>query len=418
MQTFARRAAQRAPALSRSMATQKPVLMKEFKIYRWNPDKPEEKPKLQSYKIDLNQTGPMILDALIKIKNEMDPTLTFRRSCREGICGSCAMNIDGQNTLACLCRIDREGSKDTKIYPLPHMYIVKDLVPDLTQFYKQYKSIQPWLQSNNPPAQGESAFTFLSPIPSFLWIVSSGISWATAMDSSAIEVGVNFPFVDVFGTLPFCQTLPYPEHLPTSSSPPAEKRRKRMLLCAKLVSEMVSVGGGGEEVGLDVDVDVEGTLEYLLALSNARRRIDIVAFHPPSSLIFEEWITSTRSFTASTIRGSVVLEFTLREHLQSPENRKKLDGLYECILCACCSTSCPSYWWNQDEYLGPAALMQAYRWIADSRDTNGHERKERLQNEMSMYRCHTIFNCSRTCPKGLNPAAAIAKIKLEMAASA
>ncbi|KAJ3512873.1 hypothetical protein NMY22_g15208 [Coprinellus aureogranulatus] len=190
----------------------------------------------------------------------MDPTLTFRRSCREGICGSCAMNIDGQNTLACLCRIDREGSKDTKIYPLPHMYIVKDLVPDLTQFYKQYKSIQPWLQSNNPPAQGE--------------------------------------------------------------------------------------------------------------------------------------------------------------HLQSPEDRKKLDGLYECILCACCSTSCPSYWWNQDEYLGPAALMQAYRWIADSRDTNGHERKERLQNEMSMYRCHTIFNCSRTCPKGLNPAAAIAKIKLEMAASA
>jgi len=112
----------RAPALSRSLATAttKPVLMKEFKIYRWNPDKPEEKPKLQSYKIDLNQTGPMILDALIKIKNEMDPTLTFRRSCREGICGSCAMNIDGQNTLACLCRIDRDGAKDTKVYPLPH----------------------------------------------------------------------------------------------------------------------------------------------------------------------------------------------------------------------------------------------------------------------------------------------------------
>lgn len=120
MQAIARRTAVRAPAFSRAMATQKPVVMKEFKIYRWNPDQPEEKPKLQSYKIDLNQTGPMILDALIKIKNEMDPTLTFRRSCREGICGSCAMNIDGQNTLACLCRIDREGSKDTKIYPLPH----------------------------------------------------------------------------------------------------------------------------------------------------------------------------------------------------------------------------------------------------------------------------------------------------------
>ncbi|KAJ3575397.1 hypothetical protein NP233_g1123 [Leucocoprinus birnbaumii] len=245
------RAAQAAPL-------QKPVLEKEFKIYRWNPDEPSKKPTLQSYKIDLNQCGPMILDALIKIKNEMDPTLTFRRSCREGICGSCAMNIDGQNTLACLCRIDRDAGKDTKVYPLPHMYVVKDLVPDLTLFYKQYKSIQPWLQNDNPPAQGE--------------------------------------------------------------------------------------------------------------------------------------------------------------HLQSQEDRRKLDGLYECILCACCSTSCPSYWWNQDEYLGPATLMQAYRWIADSRDTHGEERKERLQNEMSMYRCHTIFNCSRTCPKGLNPAAAIANIKLELAA--
>ncbi|KAI6043792.1 iron-sulphar subunit protein of succinate dehydrogenase [Pisolithus marmoratus] len=237
---------------------EKPVLQKEFKIYRWNPDEPDKKPMLQSYTIDLNQTGPMVLDALIKIKNEIDPTLTFRRSCREGICGSCAMNINGQNTLACLCRIDRDSSKDTKIYPLPHMYIVKDLVPDLTLFYKQYKSIKPYLQNDNPPAQGE--------------------------------------------------------------------------------------------------------------------------------------------------------------FLQSPEERRKLDGLYECILCACCSTSCPSYWWNQDEYLGPATLMQAYRWIADSRDSYGAERKEVLQNEMSLYRCHTIFNCARTCPKGLNPAEAIAKIKLELAA--
>lgn len=211
---------------------------------------------MQTYTLDLNQTGPMVLDALIKIKNEMDPTLTFRRSCREGICGSCAMNIDGVNTLACLCRIERAGG-DSKIYPLPHMYIVKDLIPDLTQFYKQYRSIEPFLKSDNTPAQGE--------------------------------------------------------------------------------------------------------------------------------------------------------------HLQSPEERRRLDGLYECILCACCSTSCPSYWWNQDEYLGPAVLMQAYRWMADSRDTHGDERRQKLENSFSLYRCHTIFNCSKTCPKGLNPAKAIAHIKRDMA---
>ncbi|OCF33581.1 succinate dehydrogenase [ubiquinone] iron-sulfur subunit, mitochondrial [Kwoniella heveanensis CBS 569] len=245
---------------SASLATpaeSKSAQVKEFKIYRWNPDTPSEKPKLQSYKVDLSQCGPMMLDALIKIKNELDPTLTFRRSCREGICGSCAMNIDGVNTLACLCRIDKDTNKDSKVYPLPHMYIVKDLVPDLTHFYKQYKSIEPFLKNDNPPAQGE--------------------------------------------------------------------------------------------------------------------------------------------------------------FLQTQEDRKKLDGMYECILCACCSTSCPSYWWNQDQYLGPAVLMQAYRWMADSRDSYGAERKEKMQNTMSLYRCHTIFNCSRTCPKGLNPAMAIAKMKLEMA---
>ncbi|KAI9067772.1 succinate dehydrogenase iron-sulfur subunit [Trametes sanguinea] len=244
-------------ARAQAAPVQKPVMNKEFKIYRWNPDEPSKKPTLQTYTVDLNQCGPMILDALIKIKNEVDPTLTFRRSCREGICGSCAMNINGQNTLACLCRIDRNTSKDTKIYPLPHMYIVKDLVPDLTQFYKQYKSIEPWLKNDNPPAD--------------------------------------------------------------------------------------------------------------------------------------------------------------HEHLQSQEDRRKLDGMYECILCACCSTSCPSYWWNQDEYLGPATLMAAYRWMSDSRDTYKAQRMEKMQNELSLYRCHTIFNCSRTCPKGLNPAAAIAKMKLELA---
>lgn len=120
--------------------------VKEFQVYRWNPDEPSKKPYMQSYQVDLKECGPMILDALIKIKNEMDPTLTFRRSCREGICGSCAMNIGGTNTLACISKIDRDTSKPAKIYPLPHMYVVKDLVPDMTNFYKQYTSIQPWLQ--------------------------------------------------------------------------------------------------------------------------------------------------------------------------------------------------------------------------------------------------------------------------------
>lgn len=229
--------------------------LKTFSIYRWNPDKPEEKPSMQDYKVDLNACGPMVLDALIKIKNEVDPTLTFRRSCREGICGSCAMNIGGTNTLACISKIDTNLNTSSKIYPLPHMYIVKDLVPDLTNFYNQYKSIQPWLQR-----------------------------------------------------------------------------------------------GDGKEAGS-------------------------------------------------------------KQYLQSVDDRKKLDGLYECILCACCSTSCPSYWWNGDKYLGPAVLMQAYRWIIDSRDNKAKERLMKLKDPYSVYRCHTIMNCTRTCPKGLNPGKAIAEIK-------
>lgn len=244
--------------LRRTLATAAQPRIKQFQIYRWNPDTPEVEPTLQNYDVDLNACGPMVLDALLKIKNEQDSTLTFRRSCREGICGSCAMNIGGVNTLACLCRIDTNTSKSTKIYPLPHMYIVRDLVPDLTHFYKQYKSIQPYLQRDDHPADG-------------------------------------------------------------------------------------------------------------------------------------------------------------RENLQSIEDRAKLDGLYECILCACCSTSCPSYWWNQQQYLGPAVLMQAYRWLIDSRDQAGKIRREMLQNSMSLYRCHTIMNCSRTCPKGLNPGLAIAEIKKQLA---
>ncbi len=228
-----------------------------FRVYRWDPDSGET-PKIDSYTVDLDDCGPMVLDAVIKIKNEVDPTLTFRRSCREGVCGSCAMNIDGTNTLACTRFIsDIEG--DVKIYPLPHMPVVKDLVPDLTDAYAQYASIEPWLKTETPA--------------------------------------------------------------------------------------------------------------------------------PPDA-----------------------------ERLQSPEEREKLDGLWECILCFCCTTSCPSYWWNGDRYLGPATLLQAYRWIADSRDEHAGERLDALEDPFRLYRCHTIMNCTKTCPKDLNPAKAIGAIKQRMVA--
>lgn len=231
--------------------------MKTFSIYRFDPDKPGSKPTTQKYQVDLNECGPMILDALIKIKNEIDPTLTFRRSCREGICGSCSMNVNGANTLACLCKIDASTSKTTRIYPLPHMYVVKDLVPDMNNFYAQYKFIEPYLKKKG---------------------------------------------------------------------------------------------------------------------------------------IKEE-------------------DYGKKSYLQSPDDRALLDGMYECILCACCSTSCPSYWWNGDKYLGPAVIMQAYRWVMDSRDDYRQERLDNLRDKWSVYRCHTIMNCTKTCPKGLNPGAAVAELK-------
>jgi len=252
--TAVRGAAQAAAAQEKGAWGLRSEKQKTFAIYRWDPEKPGDKPRMEEYKVDLNNCGPMVLDALIKIKNEMDPSLTFRRSCREGICGSCAMNIGGVNTLACLSKIDANDKK-TKIYPLPHMYVVKDLVPDMNNFYQQYRSIQPWLQAE--------------------------------------EVKTAVP----------------------------------------------------------------------------------------------------------------------QQNLQSVDDRAKLDGLYECILCACCSTSCPSYWWNGDKYLGPAVLMQAYRWIIDSRDEQQAARLDKLRDPFSVYRCHTIMNCTKTCPKGLNPGKAIAEIK-------
>ena len=217
-------------------------------IYRWNRDNGKN-PSINTYHLNKSKMGPMVLDAIINIKNNIDPTLTFRSSCREGICGSCSMNINGTNTLACLTPIDK---KEFNIYPLPHMSVIKDLVVDLEPFFEQYKSIKPYVVTDKKPK---------------------------------------------------------------------------------------------------------------------------------------------------------------KEHIQLPEDRKKLDGLYECILCACCSTSCPSYWWNSDKFLGPAILLQAYRFIVDSRDKNKKERLKQLNDAFKLYRCHTIMNCTKTCPKGLNPAKAISEIK-------
>nr|QSX72237.1 succinate dehydrogenase complex iron sulfur subunit B [Halisarca dujardinii] len=260
------RSTQTSAATSGTTDSQPEERLKKFSIYRYDPDKAGDKPHMQEYNVDLSSCGPMVLDALIKIKNDIDPTLTFRRSCREGICGSCAMNINGNNTLACLCKIESSNlSKPVKIYPLPHMYVIKDLVPDMSNFYQQYKSIQPYLQRKD------------------------------GRDGHSSEEGGAQP------------------------------------------------------------------------------------------------------------------------HLQSVEERQQLDGLYECILCACCSTSCPSYWWNGDRYLGPAVLMQAYRWMVDSRDQFTKERLEKLKDPFSVYRCHTIMNCTKTCPKGLNPGLAIAEIKKMLA---
>jgi len=225
---------------------------KTFNIYRWSPED-EGNPRMDTYTVNLDDCGPMVLDALIKIKGETDPSLTFRRSCREGICGSCSMNIDGTNTLACLKSID-EVDGDIDIYPLPHMPVIKDLVPDLSHAYAQLASIEPWLKAD-------------------------------------------------------------------SNAPEGEERR------------------------------------------------------------------------------------------QSVDDREKMDGLWECVLCFSCSTSCPSYWWNGDRYLGPAVLLQAYRWIADSRDEYTGERLDALEDPFRLYRCHTIMNCTQTCPKGLNPGKAIAEIK-------
>lgn len=232
-------------------ALQKNAPVYRVEVYRWSPDS-NKNPRVDTFEIPRDECGSMVLDVLLKIKNDLDSSLTFRRSCREGVCGSCAMNVNGKNTLACTKSLADYEDETLKIYPLPHMNVVKDLVVDMTHFYEQYASIKPWLENAHSPE---------------------------------------------------------------------------------------------------------------------------------------------------------------REHLQSEPERAALDGLYDCVLCACCSTSCPSYWWNSERYLGPAVLLQAYRWIADSRDKNTLERLNSLDDSFKLYRCHTIMNCVDTCPKGLNPAKAIAEIK-------
>jgi len=225
--------------------------VKAFEIYRYNSESGQN-PRLDTFEIDLDACGPMVLDVLIKIKNEIDPTLTFRRSCREGVCGSCAMNIDGTNWLACT-RFIAETAQPAMIYPLNHLRVLKDLVVDLSHLFAQYRVIEPWLKTKSPTPE--------------------------------------------------------------------------------------------------------------------------------------------------------------KERLQSVEDRRRLDGYYECILCFCCTAGCPSHWWNADRFLGPAVLLQAYRWMSDSRDEAIGERLDQLKDPFRLYRCHTILNCTRTCPKGLNPGRAIASIK-------
>ena len=223
----------------------------KFSIYRYDPDK-DERPYMQNLEVELLPTDKMLLDALMRIKQTTDDSVSYRRSCREGVCGSDAMNINGKNGLACITNL-RDLKQPIVLKPLPGLPVVRDLIVDMTQFFKQYHSIKPFLINDMPPPE--------------------------------------------------------------------------------------------------------------------------------------------------------------KERLQSPEEREELDGLYECILCACCSTSCPSFWWNPDKFVGPAGLLQAYRFIADSRDQATSERLDNLEDPYRLFRCHSIMNCVDVCPKGLNPTRAIGKIK-------
>ena len=239
-----------APDAQSPFSTGTSARLRTFKIYRYDPDNGAA-PVMQTLQIELDDSDRMLLDALMKLK-AMDPSLSFRRSCREGVCGSDAMNINGKNGLACLTNM-RTLKDPVVLKPLPGLPVVRDLIVDMTQFFKQYHSIKPYLVNDERPPE--------------------------------------------------------------------------------------------------------------------------------------------------------------KERLQSPEERDELNGLYECILCASCSTACPSFWWNPDKFVGPAGLLQAYRFIADSRDTGTNERLDNLEDPYRLFRCHTIMNCVDVCPKSLNPTRAIGKIK-------
>jgi succinate dehydrogenase / fumarate reductase iron-sulfur subunit len=235
---------------ARATTNPQPEQRMKFRIYRYDPDK-DASPGMQDYDVPLEPTDRMLLDALMRVK-AVDDTLSFRRSCREGVCGSDAMNINGKNGLACITNL-KELKEPVVLKPLPGLPVIRDLIVDMSQFFKQYHSIRPYLVNDTPPPE--------------------------------------------------------------------------------------------------------------------------------------------------------------KERLQSPEDREELDGLYECILCACCSTSCPSFWWNPDKFVGPAGLLAAYRFVADSRDQATSARLDDLEDPYRLFRCHTIMNCVDVCPKGLNPTRAIGKIK-------
>uniref|UniRef100_M9PA84 Succinate dehydrogenase [ubiquinone] iron-sulfur subunit, mitochondrial n=1 Tax=Mastigamoeba balamuthi TaxID=108607 RepID=M9PA84_MASBA len=277
-----------APRTARSCATARPPTnpnatapkMVKFRVYRYSPNDANHSdavpPRMQEYEIDVNKCGPMVLDALLYIHDNCDPTLSFRRACREGVCGSCAMNISGKNGLACLQRIDDNVSGGAvTVRPLPHFRVIKDLIADMTHFFEMYASVKPWLQH----------------------------------------------------------------------SPEEEKKQEKML-------------------------------------------------------------------DAALAAGSTVKPTETR---QSPEQRKKLDGLYECVLCGCCSGSCPSFWWSEDadrRFMGPSALLHTHRWLSDSRDAATEQRLDELRNDpFRAYKCHTILNCNAACPKHLDPAKSVHSVR-------